>query len=136
MDCQRRADCFRDLPPDPRRHPRWVGMQVGFRDLVAWSFLMAWAHGAGLMLAPVLLGATAVHSRQHAGHLAQLGFFDSSVYARGVAVHTLAYLATTGAIALVVYERFGLAFLRSSWVNLDLVWSVALIVTGLLALWV
>jgi hypothetical protein len=38
------------------RHPRWVGMQVGARDLFMWSFLMASAHGAGLMLAPIILG--------------------------------------------------------------------------------
>ena len=38
-----------------RKHPRWVGMRVGFKDLTVWSFLMASAHGAGLMLIPVLL---------------------------------------------------------------------------------
>jgi hypothetical protein len=45
-------------------HPRWVRMQVGFRDLTVWSFLMASAHGAGLMLVPVLLGS----SSAEAGH--------------------------------------------------------------------
>ena len=44
------------------RHPRWVRMQVGFRDLTVWSFLMASAHGAGLMVLPVLLGSSTVEA--------------------------------------------------------------------------
>jgi hypothetical protein len=51
------------------RHPKWVGMQVNFRDLVTWSFLMATAHGAGLMLVPVLLGWSAGEGGEHLDHL-------------------------------------------------------------------
>jgi hypothetical protein len=52
------------------RHPRWVRMQVGFRDLTVWSFLMASAHGAGLMVVPVLLGSNTVeaHGRMVGHH--------------------------------------------------------------------
>ena len=51
------------------RHPRWVGMRVGFRDLTLWSFLMASAHGAGLMLVPVFLG-TMHQENLHDAHAA------------------------------------------------------------------
>ena len=50
--------------------------------------------------------------------------------AHGPAVHTLGYLLVTGLIALVVYEKVGLEVLRKAWVNLDLIWAVALIVTA------
>jgi hypothetical protein len=116
------------------RHPRWVGMRVGFLDLSAWSFLMASAHGSGFMLLPVLLSMpSAPHSHaQHLLHLMPPG--SSAQYAAAVAIHTLAYFATTAALAVVVYEKLGLALLRTAWVNLDLLWSLALIVTGLIAL--
>jgi hypothetical protein len=103
----------------PYAHPRWVGMRVGFRDLVLWSFLMATAHGAGLMLAPVFLGLPGPESHLHAsGGLAIL------------AAHTAAMLLVTGALALAVYETVGLALLRRAWVNLDLIWAAALIAAG------
>ena len=116
------------------RHPRWVGMRVGFWDLSAWSFLMASAHGSGFMLLPVLLTMPAApHAHaQHLRHLLSSG--SSAQYAAGVTIHTLAYFATTGILALLVYEKVGLAFLRSTWVNLDLVWALALILTGVIAL--
>ena len=55
------------------RHPRWVRMQVGFRDLTVWSFLMASAHGAGLMVLPVLLGSSALEAADHAAGNHQIG---------------------------------------------------------------
>src|SRR5215472_1799714 len=39
----------------PRAHPRWVAMRVNAAELALWSFLMATAHGAGLMLFPILV---------------------------------------------------------------------------------
>ena len=45
-------------------------------------------------------------------------------------VHTAGYLLVTGMIAVIVYERVGLRFLRTAWVNLDLIWAVALVITG------
>lgn len=115
-------------------HPRWVRMQVGFRDLTVWSFLMASAHGAGLMVLPVLLGSRTVEA---AGQMAEHHHPSAaSPLAALVAtgVHTAAYLAVTGIIAWVVYSKFGLAILRKAWFDLDRVWAVALVVTSLVAL--
>jgi hypothetical protein len=118
-----------------RRHPHWGGMQVGFRDLTIWSFLMATAHGAGLMLLPVLLGMSAIGYAHHDMHTHMLMMSGGPwVGVMAVFVHTLGYLLITGAIAFVVYEKVGLSLLRKAWVNLDLVWAVALIVTAGVAL--
>jgi hypothetical protein len=114
------------------RHPRWVRMQVGFRDLTVWSFLMASAHGAGLMVVPVLLGSSAVEA---AGHVA--GHHVASSPMAGLlatVVHTTAYLVVTGILAWVVFRKFGLALLRSAWFNFNLVWGAALVATGLFTL--
>jgi hypothetical protein len=100
------------------RHFRWGGMRVGFRDLTIWSFLMASAHGAGLMVLPVVLAGPHAH---HHGIRATL-------------VHTLGYLTVTAAVALPVYWKFGLAMLRRSWINLDLIWALALVVTAVVSL--
>lgn len=114
-------------------HPRWVRMQVGFGDLTLWSFLMATAHGAGLMVVPVLLrgGAAQAYSRashDHAGVAAAaaspLAGFLATV------VHTAGYLAVTGMIAWTVYRKVGLAVLRKAWFNVDMLWAMALVLTG------
>ena len=81
------------------RHPRWVRMRVGFRDLVTWSFLMASAHGAGLMVLPVLLGSSAVHAANQMpghGHASAATIPLAGLVA--TIVHTIGYLAATGAI--------------------------------------
>lgn len=115
-------------------HPRWIRMQVGFRDLTLWSFLMASAHGAGLMLLPVLLGSSTVEAadlmvgHHHASAASPL----AALLATGI--HTTAYLAVTGLIAWLVYSKFGLAILRKSWLNLNLVWAVALVITSVVTL--
>ena len=111
-----------------RKHPRFGGMQVGFRDLAIWSFLMACAHGAGLMLLPVLLGMSGPAGSQHETHAMAFPGLGTPVLA--VAVHTLGYLLFTGAIAWVVYKRLGLSVLRKAWLNLDFVWATALIATA------
>jgi hypothetical protein len=112
-------------------HPRWVRMQVGFRDLTVWSFLMATAHGAGLMLLPVLLGSRTVEAADHmAVHYHTSAAVHLLATLLATAVHTIAYLAVTGLIAWVVYSKFGLAILRKAWLNLDVVWAVALVVTS------
>jgi len=108
------------------RHFRWGGMQVGFRQLTIWSFLMASAHGAGLMVLPVVLAGP------HAHHMAAAQNAAGGVGA--TLIHTLGYFTVTAAAALLVYQKFGLAMLRRSWFNLDLIWAVALVVTGLVAL--
>jgi hypothetical protein len=110
-------------------HPRWVGMRVGMKDLTLWSFLMASAHGAGLMVLPLVFrGAAAPH---HGAHAAGAGASSAVV---ATAIHTAGYLAVSAAIALVVFEKIGVALLRKAWFNLDLVWAVALIVTGVMTL--
>jgi hypothetical protein len=115
-------------------HPRWVRLQVGFRDLTVWSFLMASAHGAGLMVVPVLLaGTTVATAEKMAGHNhATAGGPLSGLLATGL--HTVGYLLVTGLIAWVVYCKLGLALLRKAWLNLDLVWAAALVVTGVVTL--
>ena len=105
------------------RHPRWGGMQVGFRDLTIWSFLMASAHGAGLMVLPVMLAGPHTH------HMAASQGANSGVSA--TLIHTLGYFTVTAGVALLVYQKFGLAMLRRSWFNLDLIWAIALVVTGI-----
>ena len=112
-------------------HPRWVRMRVGFRDLTLWSFLMATAHGAGLMLLPVLLGSGTVEAADHmAGHHHAPAAASPLAALLATGVHTIAYLAVTGLIARVVYSKFGLAILRKAWLNLDVVWATALVVTS------
>jgi hypothetical protein len=106
------------------RHRVRVGMTTGFVGLVLWSFLMATAHGAGLMLIPVLIplcSAMPVHSS---------GPLIVSIAAVGL--HTLTTLLVTGAIALVVYDWLGVGVLRRGWINFDKLWTVGLAATGVL----
>jgi hypothetical protein len=121
------------------RHPKWVGMRVGFRDLTLWSFLMASAHGAGLMLVPIMLG----WPQEHAGHMSHSGVISSHQmtalsgplqWVSAVLVHSAGYLSVALLIALVVYEKLGLALLRRAWFNLDLLWMIALMMSGVLIL--
>jgi hypothetical protein len=106
------------------RHRVRFGMQAGLLGLAVWSFLMAMAHGAGLMLWPALmplcLGAASEPGRAGPMTTALLG----------VGVHTLAMLAVTAAIAIAVYEWVGVEILRRAWINLDLVWMSALLAAG------
>ncbi len=123
------------------RHPRWVGMNVSGRDLIAWLFLMATAHGAGLMLAPVVLALTSSQSASGvvAGDLGEHGAFfsldDAPIWwVIGLLGHTLIMLAVMLTAAAVVYYRVGLAFLRRGWINLDLLWAGSLALAGAVTL--
>lgn len=199
----------------PMSHPRWVGMRVGFRDLAVWSFLMATAHGAGLMLVPILLKlpssekviapTTAItapasqvvpsdrtppglaqaplsttadphaghgshggheghgapttptlsdsasverHSGGHSDHAMSGGHSDHSQHLQqagisgpvaaigAIVLHTGTMFLTMALIAVVVYEKVGLAILRRAWFNLDLLWAVALIGAGVLTFFI
>jgi hypothetical protein len=114
------------------RHPRWVGMRVGFWGLVLWSLLMSSAHGAGLMLVPFV---TAAHASSDAMGMAMPA--PPPQYGAGllmVALHTLGYAVSTLAIAMAVYVRFGVDFLRTAWFNVDLIWAAALIASGVVTL--
>ena len=121
------------------RHPTWVGMRVGFGDLTLWSFIVASAHGAGLMLIPLFLASPAAphvhHTSSHKGieQIYASGFanFNTPFLLTGsVAVHTLGYVLVTGVIAMLVYEKLGVGMLRRAWFNIDLFWMLALIITG------
>jgi hypothetical protein len=130
-----------------RKHPRWVGMRVGFKDLTAWSFIMASAHGAGLMLVPVLLKLSGtMHEMEHEAHEAHehwghgVHLFLTNPEAltdlAAVAVHTVSMFAVMAAVALVVYDRLGLKILKRTWFNVDLVWAAALVGAGVITLFV
>jgi len=110
-------------------HPRWVGMRVSQKDLTVWSFLMASAHGAGLMVLPLLLGsAIPAHC---AAATAGAGLWAA---ASATLVHSTGYLMVTAALAVLVFEKFGVGLLRRAWINLDLVWAVALVATSIATL--
>jgi hypothetical protein len=127
-----------------RKHPRWVGMRVGFRDLTAWSFLMASAHGAGLMLVPVLLKLSGTmqemehQAHEHWGHNVHLFLANPVALAdfAAVGVHTAAMFAVMAVVALVIYEKLGLMILKRTWFNVDLLWAGALISAGVVTLFV
>ena len=140
------------------RHPRYGGMRVKPKELALWSFLMASAHGAGLMVLPLVLGMTAgpsaagstasphglahasvtVASAGHTGHgghsMMLLSVLPDGQFTGLAAtlVHTVGYLVVMGLIAVLVYERLGLRLLRTLWFNLDLVWAGTLILAGVL----
>ena len=111
----------------PRSHPGGFGMRVGFAGLAGWSFLMSSAHGAGLMLAPVLLGMPVVGVYHN---LAEI----SLQAALAATVHVTAMLVVMAVVAVAVYEKFGLGILRRGWFNLDLGWSLVLVGSGALTL--
>jgi hypothetical protein len=111
-------------------HPRWAAMRVGMGGLTWWSFLMATAHGAGLMVLPVFLQMSA----QAAGPSCHASAATPNPLAAVTAtfVHGAGYLLATALAAWVVVDRLGLGVLRKAWINVDLIWAAALIVTGIL----
>lgn len=115
-------------------HPRG-GMRVGAGDLALWSMAMATAHGAGLMVLPLVLDGPAPLHAGHHGSVALAGLAGASGLAwSATLLHSAGYLAATMLAAVVVYERLGVGVLRRLWVNLDLVWAGALIGTGVLTI--
>jgi hypothetical protein len=111
-----------------QRHRLRVGMQTGLAGLALWSFLMASAHGAGLMLIPVLIPLCL------SGAAGGMTAASGSVALAALALHTGVMLATIALVSLLVYDWVGLAFLRTAWINLDLVWVLALGICGALLL--
>ena len=117
------------------RHPRFGGMQVGFRDLTIWSFLMASAHGAGLMVVPFVIDtedSVSALAAMHAQHARTAAASTALTDASAVGLHSLSYLIVSALVAWMVYRRLGVAFLRIAWFNLDWVWAGALVITGVL----
>ena len=111
------------------RHRVRIGMTTGLLGLLLWSFLMATAHGAGLMLLPALIPLCAQQAVIGQGSLA--------ISLAAVGAHTFATLVVTGLIAIIVYDSYdsvGLMVLRRSWINFDLLWSAVLVASGLVML--
>ena len=107
-------------------HPRWAAMRVGMRGLTLWSFLMASAHGAGLMVLPVFLSMSAAEQPSCHAH-ASMGIAATLAHGAG-------YLAVTALAAWIVVDRIGLGILRKGWINLDAIWAAVLILTACLTL--
>lgn len=116
----------------PRAHPRWTRMRVNRSELTWWSFLMSSAHGAGLMVAPVLIGAGAGAAAESDTKLGHVDVADMSLITTvlAVSVHVGAMLVVMGTVALVVYDRFGTQLLRKTWWNLDWLWAGAFVLAG------
>ena len=116
------------------RHPRVGGMQVGFRDLTLWSFLMASAHGAGLMVLPFVMPTAATVAAAAHNHAHHVGAAAANVAAAAVALHTAAYFTVMVLAAWIVYRKLGLSLLRKAWFNMDWLWAGALVLTGMVVL--
>ena len=112
-------------------HPR-SGFRVGARDLAMWSLLMATAHGAGIMILPLVLPDAPPAHAAHAGMILAGVVPSVAPGWSATLLHTIGYLGMTMLCAVIVYERLGVGVLRRAWLNLDLVWAGTLIVTGVL----
>jgi len=111
------------------RHLRWGGMRIGVVGLTIWSFLVATAHGAGLMVLPVWLAAApSAHEHAHAAHMPAAPDLASALTA--AAIHGAGYLLVTALVAWIVFAKLGVGLLRTAWINLDVIWGVALILSG------
>src|SRR4051794_278246 len=121
----------------PRAHFRWTRMRVGELELGVWSFLMATAHGAGLIVAPLLIGlqqggaSVAGDDRSHIDILSQGGIETSAL---AITLHVAVMAAVMTGVALLVYRRLGLNVLRGAWINTDRAWALAFVVAGAVAL--
>jgi hypothetical protein len=118
-----------------RRHPRFLA-RVPPSRLALWSFLVALAHGAGLMLVPIYLGLCGLDELD-AGHRAAAWLMGQNAgLAIGVAVvHTSAMILAGGAIAFAVHRWLGLKFLTKSWFDLDVLWALSLVLVGLVGIY-
>ncbi|MCS0633768.1 hypothetical protein NX786_30970 [Telluria mixta] len=120
-----------------RRHPRLLA-RIPPTRLAWWSFLMATAHGAGLMLVPFMLGLCAAPAADGTGHGAVMNFMaranmDTALLV--AAVHTLASLLAGIGMAWLVYRYLGLRFLRHAWLNVEAAWGASLVLAGATGIW-
>lgn len=107
------------------------GMRVGIGGLTLWSFLMATCHGAGLMVLPLFLGMAA-QAQTASCHMPGAVSANAATAATATLVHGAGYLVVTAVAAWLVFTKFGVGLLRRGWLNLDLIWAIALIATGIL----
>lgn len=120
-------------------HPRGAGMRARGKDLFVWSFLMASAHGAGVMLLPLLM-AQPMPGMTHnmpSGTGSLISSSDALTVGLAVLLHTASMLMVAGLLALVFFETYaksGLRLLRHAWLNFDLLWALALLLAGLAVL--
>jgi hypothetical protein len=117
-----------------RRHPRALA-RIPPRQLGLWSFAVAIAHGAGIMLVPLYLGLCRASDLDKA-HEAAGTLINANL---GMALlvslaHTTAMIAAGGGLACLVYRYFGLKFVSRSWFNLDTSWAVSLVLVGTISL--
>ncbi len=117
-----------------RAHPRGFGMRVGLWGLAGWSFLMSSAHGAGLMLVPILLQIPSAGISQDTALITDRSLLSPWQGLAAATLHTAALLLVMTVVAVVVYERFGVGFLRQAWFNVDLLWTVTLLGAGVVTL--
>ena len=119
-----------------RAHPRGFGMRIGPRGLFGWSFLMSSAHGAGLMLVPILLklSTTGSAGNQDMTLIASVSSISPWQGLAAASLHTVALLVVMSLVAIVVYERVGVGFLHRAWLNVDLIWTVTLLLAGVITL--
>jgi hypothetical protein len=115
-----------------RRHPRALA-RIPPTQLGLWSFAIAIAHGAGLMLVPIYLGlcGTPAHGHETAGPLVEANLGMAMLVA---VVHVVATIAAGGCLAWLVYRYLGLKFVSRSWFNLDTSWAASLVLVGAVAL--
>lgn len=121
------------------RHPRWVGMRPGKLELTLWSFLMATAHGAGLMLIPITLrlrGGEVTHATAAGPHQHHIATDSEPLWMAitTVGIHTLAMIITSLVLAMIVYSLADVGVLRKAWINLDWIWAGALVIAGVTTL--
>ncbi len=120
----------------PRTHFRWTKMRVKRSELGVWSFLMSTAHGAGLMVAPVLLATDGSSGGSHDHALSDMSLGSMSIpeTALAIALHVGAMMVVMACVAVLVYEKLGVAVLRRAWINSDGLWAAAFVVAGALTL--
>lgn len=113
-----------------RRHPRILA-RIKPTQLALWSFAIAMAHGAGLMLVPIYLGLCKA-GELDSGHQAALALMGGNLTMAMIValVHTGAMILSGGVMAIAVHAWLGLKFLSKSWFNLDIVWALSLILVG------
>jgi hypothetical protein len=118
-----------------RRHPRFLA-RIRPTQLALWSFAVATAHGAGLMLIPIYLGLCSTEELG-TGHQATAELMGGNlIMAVAVsAVHTVAMILSGGVIAFAVHHWLGLRFISKSWFNLDILWALSLILVGGIGIW-
>jgi len=117
-----------------RRHPRFLA-RIKPTELALWSFAVAIAHGAGLMLLPIYLGICSA-VEQDVGHEAAAGLMRGNLSMAIVVsiVHAAAMIASGGIVAFAVHQWLGSRFISKAWFNLDAVWALSLILVGAIGL--